>query len=182
MILMNFYLKAEDEVVPREVLQDETTDDHYFKLLVDKRDGEYYERVYRVDIYDKNTNALTQQIDVDCRYWGAGSLMVFDYNFDGVDDFSIFEDSYAGPNTSRLYILRNPETNSYFVSDISGVSLEFDSSTKTIFERNQCCAGSIVTTATYKIENNEMVLIEEHCFRWDEEKNDLVERPIEECR
>ncbi len=97
-------------------------------------------------------------------------------------DFSVFESSYAGPNTSRLYFLYDPKSKSYFESGFTGVSLEFDSKTKRIFERNQCCAGTSVTTAEFKVVKNKMVLIKEHCFKWDEKKQELVERKIKDCQ
>ena len=173
---------TDEDIFPREELQEDRTEEHYFKLLVDKRDDNYYERVYAVRIFDIKTDSLIQEIELDCRYWGASSLFVFDYNFDGVDDFSVFEDSYAGPNTTCVYILRDTVKNQYFESNIDGVSLEFDSYNKRVYERNQCCAGTVVTTAVYTVENDELVLLEEHCYKWDEEIEDLVERAVEECR
>lgn len=149
--------------------------------MVDKHADDYYERVYGVHIYDLKTDSLLQEIELDCQFWGVSSLEVFDYNFDGIDDFSVFEASCAGPNTTRVYILRDPDSNCYFVSNISGSSLEFDDATKTVSEWNQCCAGSSVWTAVYRIENNEMVMIEEHCYKRNWDTEELEERPIQEC-
>ncbi|MBY0487032.1 MAG: hypothetical protein K2P85_07605 [Flavobacteriaceae bacterium] len=119
----------------------------------------------QVRIFQKKTDKLLQKIDVACQFWGLNNISTGDYNFDGITDFSIFESSYAGPNTSSLYFLYNPKTKKYFDSGFLGVSLEFDSKTKRIIERNQCCAGSIVTTATYKVVKNKMILEKEKCYK-----------------
>ena len=165
----------------RELLELESTNDHYFKTVITKEKDDFYARISGIKIYQKQTDKLIQTIELDCQLLGINNVSVGDYNFDGVVDFSVFEAHYAGPNTSSLYFLYNPKTKKYFDSKFSGVSLEFDSKTKTIFERSQCCAGSVVTTATYKLQNNEMIMIEAHCYKWDEETNELIERKMEEC-
>src|SRR5690606_33566060 len=124
-----------------EILQPESTNEHYFKLLISKDLDEAIE-VKGVRIYEKNTDRLIQDLELDCQFWGLDNISVFDYNFDGMEDFSVFERSYAGPNTSRLYILRDPNSEKYLISEISGTSLEFDIEKKLIYEHNQCCAGS----------------------------------------
>jgi hypothetical protein len=90
--------------------------------------------------------------------------------------------SYAGPNTSSLYFLYNTKTKKFFNSGFDGSSLEFDAKEKRIYERNQCCAGTVHTSAVYKVVKNKMVLIEQHCFVWDEKKQDLVERKMKDCQ
>jgi hypothetical protein len=105
-----------------------------------------------------------------------------DFNFDGITDFSIFESSYAGPNTSSLYFLYNPKTKKYFESGFSGTSLQFDEKGKRIIETNQCCAGSSVTTAEYKVIKNKMILEKERCFKWNDKKQALVEQKVSKCR
>lgn len=159
----------------REIIQTVSIGSNYFKL------GLSYGNVTAIKIIEKKTDKLVQKINVECQLWGLENISVDDFNFDGIPDFSVFEGSYAGPNTTSLYFLYNPKTKKYFNSGFSGVSLEFNAKTKTIFERNQCCAGSIVTTAEYKVVNNKMVLKKQRCFKWDEKKNELVERPIKEC-
>lgn len=158
------------------IIQPVTTKDNYFRIVTD------FSTVTQVRIFQKKTDKLLQKIDVACQFWGLNNISTGDYNFDGITDFSIFESSYAGPNTSSLYFLYNPKTKKYFDSGFLGVSLEFDSKTKRIIERNQCCAGSIVTTATYKVVKNKMILEKEKCYKWDEKKQALTERKISECR
>ncbi|ANE52298.1 XAC2610-related protein [Flavisolibacter tropicus] len=166
----------------RELLQPVSLGDNYFKLIVSKAKDEFYARVTGIKILEKKTDRLIQQIDLECQLMGLNNVNVDDYNFDGIDDFSVFESSYAGPNTSSLYFLYNRKTGKYFDSGFSGTSLEFDSKAKRIYERNQCCAGASVTTAEYKVVNNKMVLLKERCFKWDEKKQELVERNIKDCQ
>lgn len=170
------------EWTAREIIQSASLKNKYFKLVISKTKGNFYANVSGVKIFEKKTDKLIQQIDLECQFLGLNNVSVGDYNFDGIDDFSVFGQSYAGPNTSSLYFLYNPKTNKYFDSGFSGTSLEFDSKTKRIYERNQCCAGSSVTTAEYKVINNKMVLVKERCFKWDEKKQELVERKIKDCQ
>ena len=165
-----------------EILQPVSLKNYYFKLLISKTKEDFEARVTGIKILQKKTDSLIQEIEMDCQFWGLSNVSVGDYNFDGIEDFSVFESSYAGPNTSSLYFLYDPETKKFFNSKFEGVSLDFDAKTKTIHEHNQCCAGTIHTTAVYKIVNNKMVLVEQHCLIWDEQKQDLVERPMKDCQ
>ncbi|HMI79407.1 MAG TPA: hypothetical protein VK484_11475 [Ferruginibacter sp.] len=164
----------------RELLQAASSGNKYFKMIVSKEGGSSA-RVTGIKVLEKKTDRLIQQINLDCQLMGLETVSIGDYNFDGIDDLSVFESSYAGPNTSSLYFLYDRKTGKYFNSGFTGTSLEFDSKTKRVFERNQCCAGSIVTTAEYKIVNNKMVLIKKRCYKWDDKKEELVERNIKEC-
>jgi hypothetical protein len=170
------------EWTSREILQPVSLRDSYFKLVISKEKGSSYAAVSGIKILEKKTDKLIQKIEMECELRGLMNASVGDYNFDGIGDFSVFESSYAGPNTSSLYFLYDPKSKKYFKSEFSGISLEFDSESKSIFERNQCCAGTMATTAVYKVVKNKMVLVEEHCFKWDEEKQDLVERDMKECQ
>lgn len=165
-----------------EVLQTAFTKKYYFKLVTEKRKEDYYPKVSGIKIYDKKTNLLFQKFDFEGEFRGLNSIRKDDYNFDGNEDFSVFETSYAGPNTSSAYYLFDPKTQKYIESGFAGISLSFDQKTKTISETNQCCAGTIVTEAKYKLKNNQMVLLEEHCYKWDEKKGELVERKMQDCR
>ena len=160
----------------REIIQAASLDKHYFKLLISKETADANERVTGVKIFEKVTDKLIQTIDLDCQLIGLDNISIGDYNFDGIEDFSVFEASYAGPNTSRIYILRVPNSDRYFVSDFCGTSLEFEAESKLIFERNQCCAGRSIMTATYKVIDNKMVLIERECLEYDDEKEDYIKQ------
>ena len=166
----------------KEIIQKYSLKNYYFKLVISKAKGDFYPRVTGVKILQKKTDSLIQHVQTDCRLWGLDNIQVGDYNFDGILDFSVFEESYAGPNTSSVYFLYDPTTKKYFDSGFEGVSLEFDQKTKRIFEHNQCCAGRQHTTAKYRVVNNKMVLIEQHCYIWDEKRQDLVERKMKDCQ
>ena len=162
--------------VSGEFIQGDALPDRYFKVAV-KGD-----RAVAVKVFEKKTDRLLQTIDVDTEQRGADGVSVGDFNFDGVQDFSIFESSYAGPNTSSLYYLYDPATKNFFNSEYEGTSLEFDEKKKLITETNQCCAGSSITKAIYKVVKNKMVLVSEQCYKWDEKKGELVKRPIKACQ
>lgn len=166
----------------REILQPVSLGDKYFKLIVSKAKGDFYPSVTGVKILQKRTDTLIQQLDLECQLWGLENISVGDYNFDGISDFSVFESSYAGPNTSSIYFLYDKQNDKYFNSGFSGTSLEFDNKTKRIYERNSCCGGSSVMTAEYKVVNNKMVLVKEHCYKWDAKKQELVERKMKDCQ
>ncbi|MGI4866822.1 MAG: FG-GAP repeat protein [Janthinobacterium lividum] len=167
-----------------ELLETATLPTVYFKTVLAKKPGDYYGKIVGVKLFAKKNGRLVQQLAVaDCQLLGfAHNVAVGDYNFDGYPDFSVFEQSYAGPNTSSLYFLYNPVTKRFEESGFEGVSLEFDAKDKRIYERNSCCAGTSVTTAVYKVVHNTMVPLEKHCFRWNEQKKNLEERPWRDCQ
>ena len=163
----------------KELLQSKSTKKHYFKSIINKEKGSYYARIAGVKIFKKKTDKLIQTIELDCQLFGIDNVSIGDYNFDGIEDFSVFEASYSGPNTSSIYILRNPNSEQYLKSDFSGTSLEFDNDSKLIYEHNQCCAGRSHMNATYKVVNNEMILVEKKCLEYDDEKEDFIETVCE---
>ncbi|MGG6232179.1 XAC2610-related protein [Tenacibaculum sp. SDUM215027] len=159
----------------RELIQSNTTKKHYFKTIITKEKGNFYARVSGIKIFKKKTDKLIQTIELDCQLFGIDNVSIGDYNFDGIEDFSVFEASYAGPNTSSIYILRTPNSNNYFKSSFSGTSLIFDNESKLIHEHNQCCAGRIHMNATYKVVNNEMVLISQKCIEYNDDKEEFID-------
>lgn len=159
----------------KELLQPVSIKDRYFKLVLSKVRGDFYVKVTGVKIFEKKTDKLIQEIsNIECQLWGLDNISIDDYNFDGVIDFSIFEQSYAGPNTSRLYFLFNSKTGEYFKSSFKGTSLEFDQTTKRIYEHNQSCAGYFHMNAEYKVINNKMVLIKKTCLAYDEKTEEYI--------
>lgn len=171
---------SKERFVNRELMQPASTTKHYFKLLVSK-DGEGDGgRVTGVKVYEKKTDRLVQTIKLECQLWGLDNVSVGDYNFDGLEDFSVFESSYAGPNTSSIYILKQPASDQYFVSDFSGTSLEFDEATRTITSSNSCCAGMNRETSTYEVVDNKMVLLKRTCYKYDEDEGDYKEVKCDE--
>ncbi|GAA3785300.1 hypothetical protein GCM10022271_17230 [Corallibacter vietnamensis] len=162
-----------------ELLQSKSTKQHYFKTIINKEKDNFYARIAGIKIFEKKTDKLIQTIELDCQLFGIDNVSVGDYNFDGIEDFSVFEGSYAGPNTSSIYILRVPNSNQYLKSNFSGISLAFDNDSKLIYEHNQCCAGRSHMNATYKVVNNEMILIEKKCLEYNDEKEDFIETKCE---
>lgn len=157
------------------LLQSGATPDHYFKTIITKEKGEFYARVSGVQVWEKGTDKLLQVIELECQLFGIDNVSIGDYNFDGIPDFSVFEASYAGPNTSSIYILRDPNSQAYTVSDFSGVSLEFDEEAKRIHEHNQCCGGTSHMNATYQVVANKMVLLDKKCTEYNEDKDAFLE-------
>jgi hypothetical protein len=179
-----FELESGDSISwqDREIIQQVSLKNIYFKLVISKTTDYFYPVVSGIKVLQKQTDSLIQFIKLECELWGLDNLKIGDYNFDGVNEFSVFESSYAGPNTSRKYFLYNSKTRKFFDSNFEGVSLDFDQKTKRISEHNQCCAGRQHTTAKYKVVNNKMVLVEQHCYIWSEKKQDLVERKMKDCQ
>src|SRR5690606_15009251 len=81
----------------REIIQPVSLEDKYFKLVISKENDNFYANVTGVRIYEKKTDKLIQEIDLECELWELDNIKVEDYNFDGITDFSVFEQSYAGP-------------------------------------------------------------------------------------
>ena len=159
----------------RELLQPASLPGKYFKLIISKEKGSTFARATGIKILEKKTDRLNQQLSLDCQLSGADNVSVGDYNFDGIADFSVFEQSYAGPNTSSVYFLFDPKTGKYFKSSFEGTSLGFDPVKKRVYEHNQCCAGRSHVNAEYKVVNNKMVLIKKTCLEYDEQKEDFKE-------
>lgn len=159
-----------------EFIQGDALTDSYFKVAVKG------ERAVAVKIFEKKTDRLLQTIDVDTQQRGADGVSVGDYNFDGVQDFSLFESSFAGPNTSSLYYLYDSAKKLFADSGWEGVSFEFDEKKKLVSSTNSCCGGTSITTATYRVVKNKLVLVSETCMQYDEKKGELVKRPMKACQ
>lgn len=162
------------------ILQDAELDSAYFRLLVSREKGAGTS-VTGIRIHHKGDDRLLQELRFNTAFIGLSGISVGDFNFDGHPEFSVFEGSYAGPNTSSLYFLYDPRTARYFESEISGVSLEFDPVRKRITEVNQCCAGSQIMHIEYKLVRNKMVQTGSKCFKWNHKTEKLEERPAKEC-
>jgi hypothetical protein len=158
-----------------EIIQPISLKDKYFKLVVSKEKEDFSAFVSGLKLFTKKTDILIQQFDLSCQLWGLNNVSVGDFNFDGIDDFSVFEQSYSGPNTTSLYFLFDPETGKFFQSSFEGTSLEFDQKTKRIYEHNQCCAGEKQMNNEYKVENNKMILLKKTCLEYDEKIEGFIE-------
>lgn len=162
------------------ILQDAELDSSYFRLLVSRKAGEG-PVVSGLQVRRKGDDRLLQELRFEAVFLGIGNVSTDDYNFDGHQEFSVFEEGFAGPNTASMYFLYDPRTRRYFQSEIHGVSLEFDAARKRIIEVNQCCAGSQVQRIEYKLVGDRMVRTATHCYKWNHQKDRLEERPAREC-
>lgn len=170
--------KSKDNLGTFEIIQSGKIDNIYFKTIISKIDDSF--SVTGVKILEKNTDKLLQTFDVECEYKGKNQISIGDYNFDGLNDFSVFEFEASGAQTSNLYFLFDPIKKEYFNSGFSG-ALEFDADKKIIIEENQIGPEQKMSLI-YKVVNNQMVLTEEHCFIWDEGKEDFIEQDIKFCK
>lgn len=166
-----------DSTAHPELLQVSALKTCYFKVVLSSS-----ESIGSVKLCEKRTGRLVQELKADCELRGIQSVSVGDFNFDGLEDFAVYQQGFAGPNTDSLYFLYDPIKKKYVDSGFEGVSLQFDAKTKRVYETNSCCAGSSVQNSVYKIVRNRMVLVEQHCLRWNEKKQALVERKLSECQ
>ncbi|MFC4164890.1 XAC2610-related protein [Epilithonimonas zeae] len=173
-VQLNVYLKKKAN--QKSFLQSESTKQFYF------RGTEENEENYLL-IIDKKSNQIFQKMKMEeCSFDGIYDVSVGDYNFDGYEDFSSCVQSYAGPNTSKTYFLFDNKKNEFFASDFSGTSLEFDEKNKLITETNQCCAGASIVKNIYKVKENKMVLVKEHCYKWSEKLQKHIEKKPKDCQ
>lgn len=173
-----------------EVIQSENMDNVYFKTMISKRndilnpnDENFWLDVMKVNVMEKNTDRLLQTMELEeCGYFGRDQVSIGDYNFDGLPDFSVFQQvPPTGPmDTYRIYFLFDPVKKQYYNSGFSGGQLDFDDDQKIITKREQIDNEKMMTSI-YNVVNNQMVLVEEHCFVWDDNKGDFIERDIKFC-
>ncbi|MDR2151900.1 MAG: hypothetical protein LBO72_03680 [Helicobacteraceae bacterium] len=126
----------------------------------------------QINIFDKSSKKHIQTFDNvegKCKY--EECFEKGDYNFDGIEDFSLANANRAFGNGYGRYFLYNPKDKKFFLSDISGSNLKFDHKNKIVYETNRRYAGSSFRSATYKIANNKMVKLEERCYKYDRWKS-----------
>lgn len=152
---------------------------HYFKRML-ANDGDGIE-AKGLRIYEKGTENLIQEFP---EFWAVNLSDFFytintdDYNFDGYEDFSVVVETYAGSNTLSDYYLWNPKTKQYYLSSISGISLEFDHNKKRIYDVNRSGAGRYQNITSYKLDKNDtMIELGTKCYELEfrKEGNEYVE-------
>ena len=163
-----------------EVLAPASTKNEFFKFVLKKKKKED-SKVIGINIYSKKNKFLLQRIKLDAKFIGLHGLEIGDYNFDGIEDFSVFESYYAGPNTSSLYILRDKEINKFYLSSFTGTSLEFYFKNKYIRSHNQTRAGASHLIKEFIVEDNEMLLTKYISieYEYDENSNNVNEKIYE---
>ena len=154
---------------PVELLQGASTPDHYFKVSFAGEGYNHWPAAVAVSVYRKRTDEWLQTFEVMAQARGFQGVQVGDFNFDGVMDFSLFQQSHAGPNTSSLYFLNKPATGMYVLSDITGISLSFDAKTKRVHEQNQSQAGRSIVNTTYRVVDDKLVRESRECLEMSED-------------
>lgn len=136
------------------------------QLITSQEKGDYFSEGRYVQVLDKTNRRLVQE-EIDLKGYGSvwdDQLYVDDYNFDGYDDFSLFQGSGTLDNIYFGYFLYNPETKTFFESEFGGTNMEFYPASKTITTRNRSYAGANMTLETYKVVGFRMILLERHCL------------------
>lgn len=121
-----------------------------FSVVLEKNADDYYARITGFLIMDENFDILQEFIDMEgSSIRGYESVQMDDYNFDGILDVSVFNQQYAGANTTGYYFLYNTESEEFeFCEELSNlISAEFDWGNKMVIERNQ--SGQEVSLAFY---------------------------------
>jgi hypothetical protein len=121
-------------------------------------------KVIGVKVYEKVSDILINIFSIESEFIGLNNVSIDDFNFDGKLDFSVFEASYFGRNTTSIYFLKT-KSNNYFKSDFSGVSLQFDSKKGLITEHNN--SNGSFQNKIFRVKNNRMIFIREECFNYD---------------
>ena len=142
----------------------ETELENYILQLVTSREKSDYDNQWLcVQVLDKENRYLVQEIELG--HVGRGdSFEIDDYNFDGYNDFSLFEGCGVLDNFYSSYFLFDPQTKNFFASGFDGTNLEFYRNTKTITSSSRCCAGTGINRTTYKLVDNRMVVLEKQCL------------------
>jgi hypothetical protein len=157
------------------ISEEESLENFNLQLVTSKYSDDFVNYI-GVQVFDNVTKQLVQELDLsnpDYQGQCAYCIEKGDYNFDGMDDFSLFERTDdEGVNTTRFYFLYDPVNKQFFDSGFIGISLTFNNSDKTIHERKQYDGGKNINTAVYKVENNQMVIVEKHCFELNTENKD----------
>jgi hypothetical protein len=164
----------------RYILQSATLKGRYFMLGVSKEKGESYPTTTGVKIYERGSDQLVQKIDLSGEFRSLNNIEVQDYNFDGHEDFSVFEQQYAGPNVTRIYFLYDSENDIFREKDLPGTSLTFIPEKELFQSRNQSQAGCMVTVSKYTFRGMEVELLEESCYVCNDEGK-RVKREMEAC-
>ncbi len=128
------------EFKDKELFMVNGTENLYFSVLTYMTEDDYYARISDVLIYDRATHELLQSIEgLDAQsIRGFRSVSIGDYNFDSEDDFCVFGEQFAGPNTKSFYFIFDPVKEEFNYSEqLSNLmSAEFDSTEGIIIERN----------------------------------------------
>lgn len=134
-------------------LQQESTKDFYFKVVVSKKKNEE-EQIVGIKIYSKADGQLIQTIRGinGCKFNSYVSIAVTnnDYNFDGDNnDFFLVKDRVYGPNRTAEYYVYDKTQQQFVKLNLEGNDFHFDDEEK---------AATSYKTCPGKKENDEISL------------------------
>ncbi|MBH8570651.1 hypothetical protein KB206_17290 [Microvirga sp. STS02] len=159
---------------PPTALQMDAAPDYYFKTLLTGKSNDPATRVKAVQVIEKKTNRIIQQFPVNCRAIGSHNVSVDDYNFDGLLDFSIYEDDAETPdlasfgynNSTSQYFLYDPAAKQFIASGFQGIGLRFDAQQKRVYRYTLSPSGErrVIIKTEYSVVHNRLVLTGKPCF------------------
>jgi hypothetical protein len=142
-------------------------------------DNEGNERYKSILIFEKPSNKIIQKIGAQAdkneniiegepNICKGDCLAIGDYNFDGIEDFSLFVTAYRNADSERIYFLYDPNKKRFVISEFEGANLAFDYEKKLITslyaQRATNGSGAFERYLTYKVIDNKMVQTKEECY------------------
>jgi hypothetical protein len=123
-------------------LQQESTEDFYFKVMISKKKKEEVE-IVGIKIYSKHDGRLIQTITgiKGCKFNAYVSIAVTeaDYNFDGDNnDFYLIKDRVYGPNRTAEYYVYDKKQQQFVKLNLEGNAFRFDFEEKTATSYKTC--------------------------------------------
>jgi hypothetical protein len=137
------YSLREVEFKDIEFLQESSTKDFYFKVVVSKKKGEKAE-IVGIKIYSKHDGRLIQTITgiQGCKFNSFVSITTnkgFDFNFDGDNnDFYLAKDRNYGPNTTAEYYVYDKSQQQFVKLNLEGNGFRFDYKEKKAISYKTC--------------------------------------------
>lgn len=156
-----------------EFLQEESSKDFYFKIMISKP-KESIADITGIKIYRKHDGKLIQTItDIkECDFLSYRNIVThknFDFNFDGDNnDFYLVKDRYQGFNTTAEYYVFDKKQQQFVKLNLEGKDFRFDYEEKTASSHKYCPGKkendeiSLIDTFKY-IGNNRYKRIETKC-------------------
>ncbi|MWP48015.1 hypothetical protein [Gilliamella sp. Pas-s27] len=155
-------------------LQQHSTKDFYFKVIVSKKKNEEA-NIVGIKIYSKHDGKLIQTITgiKGCEFHGYVNIVThegFDYNFDGDNnDFYLVKDRYHGPNRTAEYYVYDKTQQQFVKLNLEGNAFRFDYEEKEATSYKNCPGKKgndyILLTDDFKyIGNNRYKKIKTECL------------------
>lgn len=133
-----FYEKAE-------ILQKKSTKYEFFKLEIQKNEDNNNPIVTSINVYSKKTGKLIKKIPCICPYKETNSIEIGDFNFDGIEDFSIYKSS--NKYIRKYYFIKSK--NKFLKVNFYSDNLIFDKNKKVIKRIDTLKNGKIKISKYY---------------------------------